>query len=164
MTVFIAGVDPGAITGCSIWNAKGIVDSWQDESWPSIRRLVLWMRENREHVGLIGIEDCFVGKGPHASLMVARSGGRVEGSLVIAGWSPDRIRWLQPSSWRAELGIKGKKSKEKEASAREHAKRLTGRSFTAAETHMAEALCIGEVTWSFYSRNLPRPATMRGES
>lgn len=162
MTVFVAGVDPGGVTGVSIMNAKGVVDAWQDDSWPSIRRLVLWMRENRESVGLIGIEDCFVGKGPHASLLVARSGGRVEGSLVIAGWNPDRIRWLHPSHWRSELGIKGKERKDKEASAREYAKRMTGKTFKQSETHMAEALCMAQVTWNVFARSLPRPPTMRG--
>lgn len=162
MTIFVAGVDPGAITGVAIMNAKVVVDAWQDDAWPSIRRLVLWMRENRDAVGIIGVEDAFLGKGAHASLMVARAGGRVEGALVIAGWNPDRIRWLHPSHWRAELGIKGKDRKDKEAAARKYAQAMTGRTFSVAETHMAEALCMAQVTQNMVARDLPRPATMRG--
>lgn len=161
MTVFVAGVDPGSITGVAIMNAKDVVDAWQDEAWPSIRRLVLWMRENRDAVGLIGVEDSFLGKGAHASLMVARAGGRVEGALVIAGWNPDRIKWLHPAHWRAELGIKGKDRTAKEAAGREYARMMTGRTFTVAETHMAEALCMAQVTQNVVARQI-RPATMRG--
>lgn len=153
MTVFIAGVDPGLTTGVAIFNATELVQAWQDDEDVSIRRLITWCQKNKDAEGLIGVEDAFLGKGPHASLTVARSGGRCEGALMIAGYPVARTKRLGASEWRGELGITqlaqvacgGKKSKNLEAAARLYAKKLANREFPVNETHMAEAICMGKV-------------------
>lgn len=143
-------------------SATAVVDAWQDEEDASIRRMVKWMQANREAVGAIGIEDAFMGKGPHASLTVARSGGRCEGALMIAGYPVSRMVRLPASTWRSELGLVqlaqvmfgGKKSEHLEAAAREYAKQITGQVFKKTETHMAEALCMAKVLQGRFAFNL----------
>lgn len=152
MTVMVIGIDPGITTGVGIVSAKGVVDAWQEEQDASLRRLVRWLRENREAAGMIGVEDAFVGKGAHASLEVARSGGCAEGALMIAGYPRDQMVRLHPSTWRSELGIKGKNREAKEAQARLYAGKILGRTLADDETHMAEALCMAQVMVGRFSR------------
>ena len=152
MTVFVAGVDPGGITGVAILSHNAVIDAWQDELYPSLRRLILWVRENRSAIGRVGIEDAFMGKGPRSSLSVARSGGKVEGALFISGYPVDRVHLLLPSVWRKEVGVVGKDREEKEASARVIAAGMMCRTFSKAETHTAEALLIAQVTWNRLAR------------
>lgn len=159
MTVFVAAIDPGQTTGVAIMSSKVLIDAWQDGELASMQRLIQWYRQNREAVGCVFIEDTFLGKGAHASLRVARSSGFCEGALAIAGYPQERIEWFSANEWRAELGInKGNKVREdKERAARALAKTVSGREFTVAETHMAEAICMSQVAWSRFARKLNMP-------
>lgn len=159
MSVFLAAVDPGQMTGVCIANATGIVDAWQDDDETSVRKLIRWVQANKDAAGCVAIEDQFLGKGVHGSLMVARSSGFVEGALVIAGYPRQRIQWMLPSVWRAEMGLnKGNKtSKEKESAARVYAKRITGKDFAVSETHMAEAICMSQAAWAKFARGSQLP-------
>jgi len=159
MSVFIAAVDPGQMTGVCIANATSIIDAWQDEDETAVRKLIRWVQANREAAGCVAIEDQFLGKGIHGSLMVARSSGFVEGALVIAGYPRQRIQWMLPSVWRAEMGLnKGNpKRAEKEEAARMYAKRITGKTFAVSETHMAEAICMSQAAWAKFARQSTLP-------
>ena len=72
---------------------------------------------------------------------------------MITGYPKARMKRLDASEWRGELGIVstaikvfgGKKSAQLEAAARLYAKQLAGVDFPTSETHMAEAICMGKV-------------------
>lgn len=153
MSVLVVGIDPGSITGIGILSANAVVDAWQDEPRPALRRLVQWLRENRAATSMIGVEDAFMGKGPHASLHVARAGGFCEGVLFSIGYPESNVIRLHPSKWRSEISIKGKDRDAKEAHARVIAEGMCPRRFSKGETHMAEALCMAQVTWNTLARS-----------
>jgi len=159
MAVFVVGVDTGSITGVTILDAKSVVDSWQDDMHASVRRLIMWVRENRESVGLIGVEDSYVGVNPQSSLAVTRAGGFVEGALYVSGYPVNKVLRIAPSSWRAELDLNrgNKERKAKEAAARVYAKGMTGKTYSIAETHMAESACIAQVVWNKFARSVDLP-------
>lgn len=155
----VVGIDPGGMQGVGIWGAHGRVDSWQGELWPCTVRLIQFAREHRPRIVRFCIEDSFLGAGPHASLQVAERAGQVRGALRCAGFNAlmnEPSLWRpKTSEWRSKLGIKGKRDAA-EAQARLWMGSILKRTFTVAQTHEAEALCMAHLTWTEWARNHAR--------
>lgn len=169
VTTYVIGIDPGSTTGVCILSREGVVDAWQEAKDLSHRRLVMWVRENKDAIKRIAIEEQFVmtpraptledkswGTSSHAVIEVAKSAGESIGWLKCVGYPPNQIVDVLPQTWRSKLGIKIKGRKEKEAAAREIASRAFG-NLPQSQTHMAEAYCISQWCWTELAFSLESP-------
>lgn len=171
------GIDPGGISGVAVVGMSSVLDAWQGETDEAVVKAVRWARARRDYVLTIAIEAPHIAMmkrpgaqvatplNPQSSLSVAWDGGQFRGAMLVAGIQMHRIWVPQPSEWRKEAHVSGRKREEQEASARVLAGAMTGVHYTKATTHTAEAILIAQAALQratreqFGERNVQRDPT-----
>lgn len=161
MTNIIVAFDPGVTTGFAAWGEDGLITSSQGSIIGTLRTWTPWLKKNRP--AMIAVEAAFVGVNARSSLMVADSGGFIEGWLSCAGLASEVTRPM-PAHWRKVIGIAPTKEgegftkagkprrvkrlrPELEADAIAFANAHSDRRLTAGTVHEAEAICIASAGW-----------------
>jgi Holliday junction resolvasome RuvABC endonuclease subunit len=143
------GIDPGSITGVAVIGKNGLIASWQDEKLRSSRTLLRYFLDHRDDVDIVAVEDAFMGRGIHSSLVVASNHGFILGALWAAGWS--RETWCpKPSEWRSVHGFR-RKSEEAHEDAMSFASARSGEKIPDKSIHRAEAICIAIAAWERFT-------------